>query len=409
MATTALPRLQTRRVRRRTGLPLVVQLVSLELAAGAVAGAVYVDAPRPILAAIGGAALLLLIVVFGRAKGRWLYQTFGARWRLRRRRVTAKRIRARLSVATPGHAGPDSLTALAPWAPGLAIRAVEDRGRTIGIGQDEAGWFAAVSLAPWVDVSGARGIRFGLDQLAGVLDETSVPVSALQLVSHQTTAPTGRLDTTSAAVRSYRDLASAAGCPLEQAVWLAVRLTPPDAAEAASSRGGGVAGVDRAIAATVGRIEKALASAGVPYEVLDADGLREALTLSCGLEEVGRGALTSTTPVSREQWSTWLAGGMAHACFVVRKWPRDPSAQLLAELGQIPASAVSIAIALRQHGSHIALLGLVRVVAPPSRLRAAIRQLDSNAGKLGVRLRRLDGEQARGVYATAPTGGGAAA
>ena len=399
----ALPRLNTRRVRRRAGLPFVVQLIGLELAAGAVAAALYIAATPAILAATGAGALVVLLVVFGRARGGWLYQTMGARLRLRRRRVTARRIRAKLGTADR----PGNLSALAPWAPGLAIRSMEDRGRAIGVGQDEAGWFAAVALAPWPDMSGNRAVQLSLDQLAGVLDETAVPVSALQLVSHQTPAPTGRLDATAPAVRSYRDLASSAKCPLEHAVWLAVRLGPADAAEAASSRGGGVAGVDRAIAATIGRIEKALTAAGVPYQVLDADGLRDALTLSCGLEEVGRSALTGTAPVSREQWGSWLAGGLAHACFTVRRWPREPSPDLLVELGQIPASAVSVAIAIRPHGSHIALVGLVRVVAPPPRLRAAVKQLDANAGRLGVRLRRLDGDQAQAVYATAPTGGGA--
>jgi type VII secretion protein EccE len=385
----------------------VVQLIGLELAVGAVAAAWYAEASVTILAATGAAALVVLVVVFGRARGGWMYQTMGTRWRLRRRKVVARRIRTRLAkVERPG-----SLAALAPWAPGLAIRSVDDRGRTIGVGQDEAGWFAAVSLAPWPDLSGNRGVRFSLDQLAGVLDETTVPVSALQLVSHLTPAPTGRLEQTSAAVRSYRDLAFSARCPLEQTVWLAVRLSPADAAEAASNRGGGVAGVDRAIAATIGRIEKALAGAGVPYQVLDADGLRDALTVSCGLEEVARSSLTGTAVVSREQWSSWSAGGLAHACFTVRRWPREPSPDLLSDLAQvpasIPASAVSVAIAIRPHAGQVALVGLVRVVAPLPRLRAAVRQLDTNAGKLGVRLRRLDGEQARAVYATAPTGGGA--
>jgi hypothetical protein len=67
---------------------------------------------------------------------------------------------------------------------------------------------------------------------------------------------------------------------------------------------------------------------------------------------------------------------------------------------------VTVATVLRPHGERAGLLGVVRVVAPSDRLRATTRQLSTNAGQLGLRLRRLDGDQATGVYATAPTGGG---
>ena len=119
------------------------------------------------------------------------------------------------------------------------------RGRSIGVGADDEGWFAAVTVAGWPDVSGSRNVRLDLDQMARIVEESPVPISTLQMVSHVTQAPIGPTD--NPARRSYLELAAPAGCPLDQAVWLVVRLAPADAVEAAASRGGGIEGVDRAV------------------------------------------------------------------------------------------------------------------------------------------------------------------
>jgi len=371
-------------------MPGVVQLICLELAAGAVAAAAFTPV-QPVLAVTSAAALALLVAVFGRADGRWLYEGVLARWQLRRRRVLARRA-----------AGAEASTvALATLAPRLRIRSVPDRSRSIGVGQDEGGWFAGVALGQSTDLAGHGIVRLELDQLVRILDEATVPISALQLVTYQALAPTALVEQGSAAARSYRELADKPGCPMEQATWIAVRLNPADALEAAATRGGGVEGVDRAIAAAIGRIEKALTSAGVPHAVLDADDLRDALTFSCGLDVAGE----DDAP-ARERWVAWQAGGLVHVSFTVTDWPTEPGRDLLRELAFGPAAGCGLAVAIRPYGERVALLGLVRVVAPAQRLRVALRQLESTARRLGVRLRRLDGEQARAVYATAPTGGG---
>jgi type VII secretion protein EccE len=397
----ATSRLRTSRMRRSTGLPGTAQLVTLELAAGGVAVAALA-APVPVLAAVSLVALLLVLIVVGRADGRWIYEWVAARWRLRTRRGLATRARARLGAADP------RTLALATLAPRLKIRAVTDRGRTIGVGQDDRGWFAGVALGTWSDASGQRAVRLELDRLVRLLDESVMAVSALQVVTYSTLAPTGFVDSGSAAARSYRELASPDGCPLEQAVWLAVRLTPADAVEAAATRGGGVEGVDRAVAATVGRVEKILTSNGVPYEVLDADGLRDAIAFSCGLEAVDATGQDGRIVV-RERWANWSAGGLTHVAFSISNWPREPQPDLVNQLCALPAFAVGLAIVLRPHGERVGLLGIVRVAAPRDQLRAALRQLDANARRLGLRLRRLDGEQGPGVLATAPTGAGGVA
>jgi type VII secretion protein EccE len=386
------PKLRTTSMHSGVGLPGVAHLVTFEVVAAAVALAAL---SRNViaLAATSFAAIVLVLIVFGRADGRWVYEWFGARRRMgQRRRAAAARIRTH-ATSQPFAA------AMATLSPRLSIRAVPDRGRTIGVGQDRDGWFVALAVGLFHDVSGEREMRLELERLVRLLDESVMAVSAVQVVSHHLVSQAGD----SAATRSYRELVAPEGCPLDQRVWLAVRLSPTDAVEAAATRGGGIDGVDRAMAALAGRLEKILASAGATYEVLDADGLRDAILFSCGLETVVHN-LGADRP--KERWTSWTAGGLVHVCFTVADWPREPSPDLVRQLSQVAGVSVTVATVLRPHGERAGLLGLVRVVAPADRLRATTKELSTTASQLGLRLRRLDGDQATGVYATAPTGGG---
>jgi type VII secretion protein EccE len=385
------PMLQTRRVLRHAGAPGVVQLVCLEVAAAMVLGTAFVSIPLLIGGAAG--ALLLLAIAFGRTDQRWWYEQAAAHWQLRRRRRSNSRSTSRLAGADAPR------LAMATLSDGLIVRNVSDRGRSIGVGSDERGWFVAVGLGTWLDASGERSLRLDLEHVVRVLDESGVPVSTLQLVSFLTQAPSGLVDGAGVATRSYQELAG--GCPLDQAVWLVARLSPADAVEAAASRGGGITGVERGLAAIVGRIEKALAAAGLPYEVLEADALAQALMLSCGLDRV-----TAADGVARERWASWRAGGLDHVGFTITGWPKEPAERLVTELSAGAGCAVGVSILMRPKGGEVAFVGLVRVVASTSRLRAATKQLTRTGRRLGVRLRRLDGEHALAVYATAPTGGG---
>jgi ESX secretion system protein EccE len=280
----------------------------------------------------------------------------------------------------------------------LPVRNVTDRGRMIGVGADENGFFAGVAIGTWPDATGDRRLRLELDQVVRLLDDINLPVSALQLVSFTTQAPSGLADGAGAAMRSYRELA--AGCPLDQSVWLVARLSPADAVEAAASRGGGVAGVDRALAAIVGRMEKALSGAGVAFQVLNADGLAQGLTLACGLDRIA-----SADGPARERWASWRAGGLDHVGYTVSRWPSEPAERLVTELSANAGCAVAVSIVMRPQAGQVAFLGLIRVVAPSARLRAATKQVTKTARTLGLKLRRLDGEHARAVFATAPSGG----
>jgi type VII secretion protein EccE len=386
-------RRHARRIRPHAGGLSVVHLVCPEIAAVLVISAALVSVRYVVPATV--VAIVVLLLVFGRARGRWWFEYVAARWRLGRRRRSGARALVRLSGADPRAA------AMATLRPGLTIRNLLHRGRSIGIGADDEGWFAAVAVAGWSDVSGSRHVRLDIDQMARIVEESPVPISTLQVVSHVTPAPVGAAEDPTR--RSYLELAAPDGCPLDQAVWLVVRLAPADAVDAAASRGGGLEGVDRALAAMVSRVEKALTAAGVTGQVLDADGLGDALALACGLDSLD--SARSGQALAGERWSTWLAGGMAHACFTVTQWPPGSDHNLVAAVAAVPAAAVDVSVAVHQYGSEFAFLGLVRVAAPPAQLPAAVTRLTAAGRRIGLRLRRLDGEQARGVYATAPTGG----
>ena len=351
-----------------------VQLVAVELAAIAGAGAVF--AAPPVAIGLSAAATALLLGALGRVGGRWAYEAVGARWRLHGRTRFAN-------------------TGLAALAPGLTIGTYVDRGTPIGIGHDSLGWFAAVAIVS------ANRVALRVDWVARLLAGFSAPVTALQLVTRRVPL-VGQQDETAASAVSYRELLGNAPAPAVREMWLAVRLSPGDAVEAAAERGGDVIGVHRALSAAIARIGTALTAAGIGYQVPDAVGLRRIFTIACGLER--------PDPVS-EHWAGWHAAGRIHLCFAVRSLPTVPHPELLAELEQVPAAAAShTAVILRPNGSGQGHGGapsvrlVLRFVTTPEHAAECGRQANQIAKRMGVSLTRLNGEHAKGVYATSPSG-----
>ncbi len=382
-APVAVPRLELVPEDRRgyLGPVTALQIIVIELAAVTVAVVVAATRARSLalLAVALFVANLLVVAVFIRSGGTWWYQQRLARSRLARRRRAAR-------------AATDPVTALAP---GLSIRTVFDRGSRIGVGQDSNGWYAVLEAMQPQTLRGERSGLLPLDRLVRVFSESAVPVSALQVVSHTVPAPTDVLDPRAPCRQAYPELVVGEAIAAYQVLWVAVRLNPADAAAAAASRGGGLAGVDRALAAAVGRIGKALTTADVPYQVLDAEGLQAALALSVGSADNGY-----------EHWTAWQAGDCAYTCLRLTRWPQQPPAELFARLAAVPARAVSVALVLQPSGARIAVRGLVRVACQPDALRTTVADLTGAARAAGARLERVDGEHGPGVYATAPTGGG---
>jgi type VII secretion protein EccE len=280
---------------------------------------------------------------------------------------------------------------LAGLALDLTVKAITDRGNAIGIGQDRMGWFAAVAIT---GLDGQVVLR--LDWLARLLSDFSVPVSSLQVVVRQ--APFAHPpDEQTYCAMSYRELLGAAPAPVNREIWLAVRLGPSDAADAASGRGGGVAGVHKAVTAVLARIGTALTAAGLAHRVLDAPTLRRILLITCGVPRVGW---------VREKWTGWHSGGLVHMGFALRAWPSNPPPSLLSQLAQVPAAAVvNTAVVLRPNSSpNPGVRVLLRIACAADRVTECVRQAHGTANQLGTKLIRLDGEHAAAVYATAPTG-----
>jgi type VII secretion protein EccE len=363
--------------------------MAAELAALAVGVAVLVDDPA-VRAGAAVFAAVLVVAVSARLGGRWWLTHLPRRAALRSRRQAASD-----AVAKAARSGDPRLVALASVAPGAAVREYRDRGSALGIGQDEGGWYCALVVAPWSSLDGTRRAAFTLDRLTRVFTETSVPVSAVQVVNCVMPAPTGLIPANSPLAQSYRDLLGADPVQADQAVWVALRLNPRDAADAAASRGGGLDGVDRALATSIARIGKALSEVDASYRILDGAELLDAVS----------GAVGGSGAVAAERWQLWHATGLSQVCYEVADWPTSRPADFLAGFSRLPAALVSVAVQLRPTDGEVGLRGLIRVGAQPGEIGRTGRAVEDMARRAGGKVRRLDGEHGPAVYATCPTGG----
>jgi len=335
-------------------------------------------------------------MALSRAGGWWGYQTVALGLALRRR----QRERAKYS-----RAGTVQLV-----APRLAVYGYDDRGSQIGLGQDGDGWFAAIAVGVADEVLGQLGQALRLERLIRLLDEGTARPSTVQFVSLRVPSPSSLLGARTPAIESYLDLARRVTGghpgPAEHLTWVAVRLHPADAIEAAVDRGGGTDGVHRALAAVVGRVGKILGTAGVNFRVLDAAGLTEALEVACGLDHVMEPGAVRSASVADEQWRGWRAVGLQHAAFEVERWPDRFDPSLLNVLTSAPAERIVVSVTVRPRGPEFGLRTVVRVMAVPDRLGLAVRTVREHASSLGIRLRPMHGQHGPAVYASAPTGGG---
>ncbi|HEX5540322.1 MAG TPA: type VII secretion protein EccE [Micromonospora sp.] len=379
----------------RLGPIRVGQLVALEL----VALMVILSLARPmwLQVPVVVAAVALLGLAFGRRNGRWWYEHLALkrRFRLRRRQVAevARRVDTRRIV-------------LAGLAPDLSVTEVVDRGTTFGVGQDSDGWFVVFQVGAGTGLQEQRGALIGLDRLAGMLSEMSVPISSLQLVSHTVPAPARYLDPRVPAVQSYQELLAGAMIPASHHVWLAVRLDVADGVRAAASRGGGIDGVQRALAASVGRITKSLQSS-IGGRPLTANELVAALATVAGMPmgAGGRAGLAGAASQAVEEWTGWRDSTATHVCFQLEGLPRQPLGELIGEL--IRSSALSFTLSvLAEQGHPLSLRPLLRISSRPEAIDGAARAVSELLQRSGTPARRLDGQHALALYATAPTGGG---
>lgn len=353
--------------RLRAGHLVIVQVTGLGLAAS-LAGPVWM------LGVTAAAALALLVVAFGRSGGRWWYENTALRQRFRRRRADTRRALSRPTRKDPR---------LLAMAPSLTIREVELRGSRFGVGLDNGGWYAAFVVAPPTGAEAERRLVEAADRLGQILIETDAPVSGLQVVHHTVPVTT---------------MMSPAG----QWVWVALRLDPETAVMAAASRGGGVEGVHRALAAAVGRVQKTLRAAGLAYyRVLNAQELAAAVAAVGGW---GAG-MQAVNGAPNERWTGWLGPDAVHVCFRLSGSPAYSLSHLLGGLSKTSAVSYTISVLLRTDGSDdLSVEALLRVAIGGRQITPTLREVTALAARLGLQLTRLDGEHLPAVYAAAPTG-----
>ncbi|MFF5051593.1 type VII secretion protein EccE [Micromonospora sp. NPDC000663] len=353
--------------RGRVGPVLVGQLVLLELCAIAVwastAGPVW------LLAAVGTVAALVVLAVFARRGGRWWFEDLLLRRRLRRRRD-----RAAAALKTGSAVDPR----LAALAPELSVIELTDRGTRLGIGQDDHGWFAAIALQ-----SGSGGAvgsvdASTVDRALRVLGDVAAPVSRTQVVAHT--------------LVWY----PAPGAPpaAHRTVWVALRLTVRDARVEAVSRGGGLPGVHRTLAAGIGRLGKALTAAGLSHRPLGRDELRSAVVSAAGLD------LVPEPPT--ETWQGLRGGGWTHRCMALRGRPDAPLGPLVDAITATSAPSHTVAVSVSADGRVAA--PLLRVAAMDNHVEALVRAVREVTDRAGASARPVDGQHGPGVYASAPVG-----
>ncbi|MGC4745473.1 type VII secretion protein EccE [Micromonospora sp. DT201] len=344
---------------------LVGQVVVLELCAVGVWAASA--GPSWLLAAMGGVAVLIVAATFARRGGRWWFEDLLLRRRMRRRGERA-------AAALGGGTATDPR--LAALAPELSIIELTDRGTRLGIGQDDQGWFAAVALQAASGATVGSVSAATVDRVLQVLGEFSAPVSRTQVVAHT--------------MVWY----PAPGAPpaAHRTVWVALRLTIRDARVEAVSRGGGLPGVHRTVAAGIGRLGKALTSAGLAYRPLGREELRTAIVSAAGLD------LGPEAPA--ETWRGLRGGGWTHRCMVLRGRSDVPLGPLVDAI--TATSAPSHTVAATVSGDGRVAAPLLRVAATDNHVEALVKVVRDVAQRTGSATRPMDGQHGPGVYATAP-------
>jgi type VII secretion protein EccE len=355
---------------------LMLLQAALLVAVGALAGA-----PLLAVAAVGFGVVTVLALL--RRRGRWGTEHAGIVWRYRRRRASSAS-----TTTNPLHR----------LAPDLAIDdvVVGDAGPT-GVGSDDSGWFAAVELSPpsgpWAD----PWPPLPLARLLRAVGDADQPGVSLQLVTHTDGYPLGA-ETASA---SYQALQQACGgVPVDRVRWLVVHLDIRTVALAVADIG--LVEADRAVetaAALAHRLVRALDRLGQTGRVLDAAQLSAALRRSLDLDG-------PAGPV-RESWRGWRSARLVHVSYWVRDWPAlTGRTDALDRIAAVGAARSSVAIRIRPHGDQAELRCVIRVACPAPAIRTVGTALTRAANSAGLRLFRLDGEQAPAAYASAPTGGG---
>ena len=360
---------------------LATRIAALQVAAACL----LLPAALPVRAAAAGAIAGLVVLLSIGYRGRRLPEWLLARLRFRRRARLWRGYRPRSPIGAV--------------VPGVDTRGYVDRaGNRVGLLADGPAWTAILRLDPIPD-----GVL--VDRLSGLLNELARSVTvegalldAVQLVGW--TVP-----------------ATAPGTDRPQALrtfWVAARFQPALHPNAVQARGGGEPGEIRSAAVAVLRLATSLRQRGYGLRVLDGVELTDELGTSLGLQPPPRGTggrplmSANRAPVAKETWRSWSLGALHHACFRMRRPPRQQArlAALFSLLARPPAvtTCVSVRYAREVTTKRAPRLDVVvRIAVPAERDPRAVRQaLRRAASGLRGRLTPMNGEHLPGVRATLP-------
>lgn len=356
------------RGRGRLGVVSLARLLAFEIVLVIVA-AVGVQRLWALIAA-GVIGLAVIVLMFGRSKGRWWTESLMLWMGFRSRRGTAGEKR-----------NDPRLAALCELAPDLVVEDIAGPGESkLGMGSDEAGWFTVLQVA-----GGSSGVPtppVPLSALARTAAEAEQAGVVMQVVTHSVP---GREPGT-------RD----------RTLWVAVRLDAKAVADSMIDSPAERLDVPAVLAEITRRAERVLRRRGLQARMLTADEAVDALARSCDLLPGAGGARV------HETWDAWHSQRLRHGCFWVQSWPDpDRGTVLLAGLAELPADLVSTALLLEPSYDGTTLRCLVRIATSPQRYGHVGDLVRTLAERNGARVSRLDGQHGPAVYASAPSGGGA--
>jgi type VII secretion protein EccE len=331
----------------------------------------------PLAALFGGAVgTVAIIIAFGRWRGRWCTELVMLWLRYRQRRSAAGGPRDDPRLAALGRLVLDLVVEDVPGPDGTRL----------GMGSDGAGWFGVLELE-----AGDAGV------------DPPVPLSALARIAAEA-GPSGVV----IQVVSYAAPEPGDTGAKQRRLWVAVRLDADAVAGSLVDDPDRQVEVPAVLAELTRRVRRSLKRRGLGSRVLDADGVIDALVLSCDLAPADP-SRHRVGPV-REEWEAWHSHWLSHRCYWLRDWPDpDRGSGLLATLVELSGTRVSTALVLEpgDEGGDPDLYCLIRVAAPPPRLRDVGELAERLTARAGGELFPLDGEHALAVYGSAPSGGGA--
>jgi hypothetical protein len=240
-------------------------------------------------------------------------------------------------------------------------------------------------------------------KLAELLVNEHLPVTAVQIVATTVPAPAPGAETGSPSRRSYMELLKDRPIVADHSLRVVARISGADAVAASAARGGGLAGVQRALAAALGRVTATISSSKCAVETLDARQLGEAMLYS--LYPTGVDPRDETAIV--EQWQAWHGKNLVHRTWRLKAWPRIPLSELHDRLVFTGVQTVATSLTIRKdsEGTQPVAELLIRLVMAPAELAASDDRLALALRAVNISAEPVDGRQAAAAYASAPTAG----